>query len=149
MRSPLHHRLHHPVRNLVLISMCLLTLGGCVERRIRVTSTPAGARVWVNDQQIGTTPVETRFTFYGGYDVRVELDGYEPIDELRRAKAPLYEYPGPDLIATALPNRFENIIEWHFDLQEVAETSDPEQAREDLLGRAEELRRRALSESDR
>ncbi|MGV6814779.1 MAG: PEGA domain-containing protein [Phycisphaerales bacterium] len=141
--------MNRPVRNGVLISMCLLTLGGCVERRIRVTSTPAGARVWVNDQQIGTTPVETRFTFYGGYDVRVELDGYEPIDELRRAKAPLYEYPGPDLIASALPHRFENIIEWHFDLQEVAEASDPEQAREDLLGRADELRRRALSDTDR
>ena len=140
--------MHKPARNLVLISMCLLTLGGCVERRIRVTSTPAGARVWVNDQQIGTTPVETRFTFYGGYDVRVELDGYEPIDELRRAKAPLYEYPGPDLIASALPHRFENIIEWHFDLQEVAEASDPEQAREDLLSRADELRRRALTDSN-
>lgn len=126
--------------------MCLFMLSGCVERRIRVTSSPVGARVWVNDQHIGTTPVETRFTFYGGYDVRVELDGYESVNELRQAKAPLYEYPGPDLIATALPFRFKNTVEWHFDLDQVAEAIDPEQAREDLLLRADELRRQALTE---
>jgi hypothetical protein len=138
--------MHNRMRNLLLISMCLCMLTGCVERRIRVTSSPAGARVWVNDQHIGTTPVETRFTFYGGYDVRVELDGYESVNELRKAKAPLYEYPGPDLIATALPHKFTNTIQWHFDLDQVAEAIDPQQAREDLLLRADELRRQALSE---
>ena len=127
----------------LFLSLFLLT--GCVERRIRVTSSPAGARVWVNDQHIGTTPVETRFTFYGGYDVRVELDGYESINELRQAKAPLYEYPGPDLIATALPYKFKNTVEWHFDLDQVAEAIDPQQARIDLLLRADELRRQALT----
>jgi PEGA domain-containing protein len=123
----------------------LLLLTGCVERRIRVTSSPAGARVWINDQQVGTTPLETRFTFYGGYDVRVELEGYNPINELRQAKAPLYEYPGPDLIATALPFKLKPLIEWHFDLTQVEETTNPEAARENLLNRAESLRQQALS----
>ena len=120
-----------------------MSMTGCVERRIRVTSSPAGARVWINDQQVGTTPVETRFTFYGGYDVRVELPGYESINELRQAKAPLYEYPGPDLVATALPFDFKPMVEWHFDLEQVEEATDPEGARENLLDRAAKLRQQA------
>lgn len=135
-----------------LIALSLLaistTLTGCVERRIRVTSTPSGARVWINDQQVGTTPVETRFTFYGGYDVRVELKGYESINELRQAKAPFYEYPGPDLIAAAIPHDFKSIIDWHFELQQVEEAIDPEGARDNLLDRAQDLRGRAQINHD-
>jgi len=103
-----------------------LLLSACVERRIRVTSTPPGARVIINDQDIGHTPVETNFTFYGGYDVQVLLDGFEPVHELRNAKAPLHEYPGIDLVATALPVDFDHTVEWHFDLEEVPEATDPE-----------------------
>jgi len=132
----------------MVIVASMLTLTACVERRIRVTSSPAGARVWLNDQQVGTTPLETRFTFYGNYDVRVELDGYESINELRTAKAPLYEYPGPDLIATALPFKFKPLIEWHFNLQQVEEATDPEGARENLLDRAESMRQQANSYSN-
>jgi len=131
---------------LLLTSSALaLSMTGCVERRIRVTSSPTGARVWINDQQVGTTPVETRFTFYGGYDVRVELPGYESINELRQAKAPLYEYPGPDLVATALPINFKPMVEWHFDLEQVGEATDPDGARENLLDRAADLRQQARS----
>ena len=132
----------------LIIIAAALPLTGCVERRIRVTSSPAGARVWINDQQVGTTPLETRFTFYGGYDVRVELEGYNAINELRQAKAPLYEYPGPDLIATALPFNFKPLIEWHFDLTQVEEATDPEAARENLLDRAESMRQQAQSDSN-
>jgi PEGA domain len=123
-------------------------VSGCVERKIRVTSEPPGARVWLNDQHIGTTPVDTRFTFYGGYDVRVELSGYEPVNELRQAKAPLHEYPGIDLVAHAIPHKFDTLIEWHFDLEQVPEASDPESARENLLDRAADLREQARSNTD-
>lgn len=144
----MHKQLHKTTTAMLIASAALLTLSGCVERRIRVTSTPSGARVWINDQQVGTTPVETHFTFYGNYDVRLELHGYNAVSEPRKAKAPLYEYPGPDLIATALPFNFKPLIEWHFDLTEVEETTDPEHARDNLLTRAADLRNQALSESD-
>ncbi len=113
--------MHKNTARLAALSFIALssTLIGCVERQIRVTSTPAGARVWINDQQVGITPVESRFTFYGGYDVRVELEGYESINELRTAKAPLHEYPGIDLLAHAIPADFKNTVEWHFDLEQV------------------------------
>lgn len=128
---------------LLLITM-LIVLPGCLQRRIRVTSDPPGAIVWVNDTEIGRTPAETTFTFYGDYDVRLELDGYEPVHEMRRAKAPLHEYPGPDLIAAALPVKFKNLVEWHFALEQSQEralsTDDLESA---LIERARRARRQA------
>ena len=120
-----------------------VVLTGCVQRKIRVTSTPPGARVILNDQEIGHTPVETRFTFYGGYDVQLIKPGYEHIHELRKAEPPLHEYPVIDLAATAAPKNIEHTIEWHFDLTPVPESSDPDSAREDLLNRASDLREQA------
>jgi hypothetical protein len=133
-------------RAAVRCSLTLLvatTLPACVQRKIRVTSTPPGARVLLNDQEIGITPVETRFTFYGGYDIQLIKPGYEHIHELRQAKAPLYEYPVIDLAATAVPADISHTIDWHFDLTPVPEASDPEAAREALLDRAADLREQA------
>ena len=138
-----------PRRSLLVLApltACVLLAPGCIERRIRVTSEPPGALVWLNDREIGRTPVETTFTFHGDYDVRLDLDGYEPIHEERQAKAPVYEYPGIDLVASALPVRFKNEIDWHFDLEPSLETSQPPTAFEDdLLDRAETLRMQALT----
>lgn len=91
-----------------------LACGGCLQRRIVVTSEPEGAVVWINDQEVGRTPVETAFTFYGTYDVRVRKEGFEPVSEARKAKSPWWEYPGPDLIASALPMRIRKTVNWHF-----------------------------------
>lgn len=127
---------------LVLIAL-LLSNGGCIQRRIRVTSEPPGAVVWLNDTEIGRTPAEAEFTFYGDYDVRLELPGYMPVHEMRRTVAPFYEYPGPDLIAEVVPHKFEKVFEWHFDLEEVPErTQSPEELEADLIRRARELRSR-------
>lgn len=130
----------------LLLILALLALPGCIQRRIRVTSEPPGAVVWLNDTEIGRTPAEAEFTFYGSYDVRLELEGYAPVHEARRTPAPFYEYPGPDLIAEILPHTFENIVAWHFDLEPTPErTAPPEELEADLLGRARELRGRTES----
>ncbi|MBL4809158.1 MAG: PEGA domain-containing protein [Phycisphaerales bacterium] len=109
--------------------------GGCVERRVKVTSEPSGARVWLNDEVIGVTPCEAGFKFYGKYDVRLALDGYEPIHEGRVMKAPIYEYPIIDLAATAVPFKFKSVNNWHFVFVE-SRVDD----REGMIGRAMELR---------
>lgn len=127
------------VRTTVASLAVLFTLGGCVERRVKVTSEPSGARVWLNDEAIGVTPCEAGFKYYGKYDVRLALDGYEPVHEGRVMKAPLYEYPVVDLAATAVPVKFESVNEWHFVLVESAEVAGD---RDDLIGRAVELRDR-------
>lgn len=116
-------------------------LSGCLERRLSITSEPPGALVWVNDVELGRTPVEADFVFYGEYDVRVQLDGYEPIQQRITAPQPLYEYPPIDLFAGALPVDFENVVKWHFDLVPSLETSQtPEEFEKGLLERARGVR---------
>lgn len=116
-------------------------LTGCLERRLSITSEPPGALVWVNDVELGRTPVEADFLFYGEYDVRVQLDGYEPIQKQITASQPLYEYPPIDLFAGALPVDFENVVRWHFDLTPSLETTQaPAEFQRDLLERARAVR---------
>ena len=128
-------------------------LGGCIERRIRITSEPSGALVHLNDVEIGRTPVEAGFTFHGVYDVRLDLEGYEPVWTSRKAKAPLYEVPLVDLLAEAAPMRFRNHQHWHFDLAPAAEVAaDTAGFEAGLVERANELRGRvpgAMAEGER
>ena len=118
-----------------IAGLTLSTFSGCVQRRVEITSEPSGARVWLNDEMVGVTPCEAGFKYYGVYDVRLDLDGYEPVHEGRTMKAPIYEYPVIDLAATAVPANIESVNEWHFVL-----TSTGEADREGLIGRAQELR---------
>ena len=117
-------------------------LPGCLERTIKVTSEPPGALVWLNDVEVGRTPLETDFTFYGEYAVRVRKEGYEPIMTTRLAKMPGYEWPVVDLASEAWPQKITTEFTWHFDLVPAAERTDPEAAREAILQRAAETRDR-------
>lgn len=120
---------------------CAVGTGGS-QRTIVVTSEPAGAVVWLNDVEIGRTPVETDFTFFGTYDVRLRLDGYEPVTTSRKTDAPWHEWPGVDLAAAVIPLRFETKIEWHFDLLQAEEFRlESGEAERLLLDRADEMRR--------
>lgn len=126
-----------------LVAAALVTaasLPGCSRRTIEVTSTPPGAVVWLNDQQVGRTPIEVHFTHFGVYDVRLKLDGYEPISTSRHAVTPVHEYPPIDLPASALP--IEHRVTWHFDL-----TPTPDQPPSALVARAAALRARAATEA--
>lgn len=114
-----------------------LGLGGCVERTISITSEPAGALVWLNDEEVGRTPLTVPFTWYGIYDVRLEKDGYEPKWTTGKAAAPWWEAPGPDLVAEAIPGA-ESRIAWHYDLQPAVPAE--QQSVPDLLERARDMR---------
>jgi hypothetical protein len=91
---------------------------GCLERTIHVTTDPPGALVHLNDVEVGRTPVEVPFHDFGTYDVRLALEGYEPIHTGAEADAPAWEWPGLDLVAMILPFPFETNVRWHFDLEE-------------------------------
>lgn len=45
---------------------------------LKITSTPSGARVFVNDKQYSDTPMELRQLSPGVYKIRLEKDGYDP-----------------------------------------------------------------------
>ena len=130
------------MRRSALVLAMALSAGGCLERTVTITSDPAGALVTLNDQQIGRTPVETGFKYFGVYDVRLELDGYEPIVTEHEAVAPIWEYPGIDLLAIAAPWRVKTALKWHYDLEPVpqagAEAAEAEESA--LIDRARSMR---------
>ena len=47
---------------------------------VRVTSWPTGADVLVNGEIRGTTPVTVTLARWGGYRIRIEMDGYQPYE---------------------------------------------------------------------
>lgn len=110
--------------------LALVPLSGCLKRTISVTTTPPGAIVWINDVEVGRTPLETDFTFFGNYDVRLRREGYEAITTNMKVKAPLHETPPIDLAAEAIPAKFETKVAWHFDLVPVAENAGDKLAAE-------------------
>ncbi|MFN9131391.1 MAG: PEGA domain-containing protein [Phycisphaerales bacterium] len=128
-----------------LYGVLTLGLSGCSggghQRTIAITSEPAGATVWLNDVEIGRTPVESTFRFYGTYDVRLSLAGYEPVLSGRTANPPPHEWVGLDLVTAGLPLKDRH--EWHFVLQPVAESVDKAGAEAALRERAVELRAKA------
>jgi len=87
------------VLSLALLGACLAILGGCgrVDRTVTVTSEPPGAIVFLNDNEIGRTPVTTHFTWYGTYRVRLEKEGYATLTAAEPIRAPWFQWVPLDL----------------------------------------------------
>ena len=115
----------------ILAALLVIAMTGCVKRTISITSEPAGALVWVNDREVGRTPVDVAFTYYGEYDVRLDLPGYEPIMTSRWIKAPVWDQPVADLVAEAWPRDLHSNPRWEFSLavEEVDDAALIERAR--------------------
>ncbi len=121
---------------LLAIFMLVAALAsGCVERRLTVYTEPEGAVVWLNDEEIGTSPVTVSFSWYGDYRVRIRKDGYETLSTNRELEAPMNDYFPFDFLAQLYPDRILDEYEWHFELQEL---DSPD--REELMNQAERLR---------
>ena len=121
----------------VTITAILLfaSLVGCVKRRISISSNPQGALVWVNDREVGRTPVEFEFLYYGEYDLRLEKEGFEPIMTTRWAKTPVWELPVIDFFAEVVAPDRESRVYWNFELEPRNDNADL------LLYRANRFRR--------
>jgi hypothetical protein len=57
-----------------------------------VRSDPEGALVTIDRQTVGHTPVAVPFTYYGTREIRLEKDGYEPLEAKERLRPPWYEW---------------------------------------------------------
>ncbi len=126
-----------------------MSLTGCVDRRIVVTTEPAGALVYINDLEVGRTPLQTSFLYHGWYDVRVELEGYEVLRTEAEAAAPVYEWPPIDLVAEALPMKIRNRQRWHFVLSPLAEAALTGEEAERLLAERARAMRAELAATPR
>ena len=90
---------------------------GCVKRTISISSIPEGALVWVNDREMGRTPISFDFTYYGEYDVRLELDGFEPIMSSRWATSPMWDALIIDLATEVVHPSAHSDVRWEFVLE--------------------------------
>ncbi|MBC89671.1 MAG: hypothetical protein CMJ71_03075 [Planctomycetaceae bacterium] len=123
------------------VTAILLMSIGCVQRRMTVRSNPPGALVYVDDYQIGTTPVSTDFVYYGTRKIRLIKDGYDTLTVQQPFPVPWYEIFPLDFVT-------ENLWPWEIrdervvDLAMVPAGTVPA---ETVVSRAELARRSAGS----
>lgn len=128
----------------VMISALLTAASGCVQRTVSISTQPEGALVWLNDKEVGRTPVKVPFDWYGDYDVVIRKDGHQTLKTHRRLVRPWFEYPPFDLFAEVfVPATIHDDHTWQFDLD-----ASPEVARSELIERAEHMRDQASGESE-
>ena len=105
---------------MVFALFACMMLTGCnsVHRRMTIRSDPPGALVIVDGEEIGHTPAQMDFTYYGTREIKLVKDGYETLTTMQRVKAPLYQWVGPDFIAdNFLPFKVTDRHEFQYRLQ--------------------------------
>src|SRR6187551_2154820 len=87
-----------PLQSVVVVLLILASLSasGCVRRRLTVRSFPPGAQVFVDDQEIGTTPCSASFVYYGTRKLTLIKDGYKTETVWQTFNAPWYQVPPLD-----------------------------------------------------
>ena len=119
----------------------LLAICGCIERTVTIRSEPDHALVYLNDDEVGRSPVTVPFTWYGDYDIVIRKEGYETLKTHQRLHTPWYDLPGVDFFTeTLLPLRIHDHRE--LPVYTLAEQKLPD--KEDVISRAEEMREKAL-----
>jgi len=121
---------------MVVVVAATVLLGGCVERRLTINTTPQGAMVVLNDEEIGQSPATVAFNWYGDYNVRISKEGYETLKTHRRLKSPWYDKFPWDFFAQVIsPKKIRDSYEWTFELS-------PKQLpdREQLIQKAQDLK---------
>jgi hypothetical protein len=131
---------YRPVMHSLARSIPMLLLAaaaaGCVQRRMTIRSDPPGALVYVDDYQIGTTPVSHDFVYYGTRKIRLVKDGYETLTVRQPFPIPWYEYFPLDFVS-------ENLIPWEIRDERVVDLSMAPAAAtppEVVVARAEQAR---------
>ena len=117
--------------------MLCAVASGCVQRRLTIRSNPPGAVVYVDNYEIGTTPVATDYVYYGTRKIRLVKDGYETLTVMQPLPAPWFQFPGIDFFSENVNPREirdERTLDFQLQPQVIVPT-------EQLLGRAENLRR--------
>jgi hypothetical protein len=114
----------------------LAVLPGCVRRRMTVRSNPPGAVVFVDDQEIGTPPASTAFTYYGPRKIQLVKDGFETLTVKQTFYPPWYEITPLDFVSENLwphETRDEQYLDFQLQPQQIVPA-------EKLVERAESLR---------
>jgi hypothetical protein len=125
---------------IAILAIAMLVPCGCVRRRLNVRSNPPGALVYVDNQQIGTTPCSVDFTYYGTREIRLVKPGYETLTLNQPIPAPWYQIPPLDFFSENLvPTKIRDNRTVTYDL--APQLIVP---REQLIERANQLRQDTL-----
>jgi len=130
-------------RQVVLLASAVLPLaaaGGCVKRTLSINTQPPAALVYLNDQEVGRTPVSVPFTWYGDYDIIIRKEGYQTLQTHKRIHPPWYQVPPFDFMAEVL-----SPVTYH-DRHELEYALEPRQypTTQQLLEQASSFRDRTL-----
>jgi hypothetical protein len=120
---------------LFVLLVVVFVVAGCVERKLTINTNPSGAEVFLNDEEIGTSPVTVSFNWYGDYNVTIRKPGFQTLATHRKLTSPLIDYFPFDFFAEVLyPGRIVDSYQWSFDL-----TLQKEIGRQELIQDAEQL----------
>jgi len=126
----------------LVVALVLMSLTGCVRRRMTIRSTSTGGRsdigalVYVDDYEVGTTPIAQNFTYYGTRKIRLVKDGYETMTVMQPMRPPWWQIPPIDFVT-------ENLLPGELtDSRTLAYQMTPQRIvpPDELRGRAEQLR---------
>jgi hypothetical protein len=121
---------------LAAVIACAILSAGCVQRRMTIRSNPPGALVYVDDYQLGQTPVSHDFVYYGTRKIRLVKDGYETLTVRQPFPLPWYQYFPLDFVT-------ENLIPWEIRDERVVDLAMQPAAStppESVVARAEQAR---------
>jgi len=118
------------------VLVALAAAPGCVQRRMTIRSSPPGALVYVDDYQIGSTPVSTDFIYYGTRKIRLVKDGFETLTVRQPFPMPWYQVFPLDFVT-------ENLWPWEIRDERVVDlamTPADSQPAEAVVARAQQAR---------
>ncbi len=131
-------------RGVAVAILVLASTVGCIERTVTINTEPQGATVFLNDEEVGQSPVRVPFTWYGDYDIILRKEGFKTVQAHHRLHTPWYQYPFIDIVSECfIPFTIhdDHVIDTFALETYVAPDKD------ELLHRSGELRARALSET--
>lgn len=126
----------------MLTAALLLSQSGCLRRRLTVHSNPPGALVYVDNQQIGTTPCSVDFTYYGTREIRLIKPGFDTLTVNQPIPTPWYQIPPLDFVS-------ENLVPYKIrDNRTVTYNLAPQMMipTEELIQRGQQLRQATLQQ---
>ncbi len=144
VRLGLYFSLATRMKHRFLAILCLLLFApGCVERRLTIRTNPPGALCYVDDHEVGITPVSTSFIYYGNRKIRLVKDGFETLTVIEPVGPPWYEIPPIDFFSETLV--IGKLRDSHSLLYQLRPQIVVPQ--DQLLGRAEQLRQGTQSQA--
>jgi len=117
------------VSRLTKIACAALVLAastGCVYRSLTIRTEPPGAKLYVNDELKGETPISYDFLWYGWHRIILRKDGYERVEDRRRLRAPFYLWIPFDLGFELLPLPVRDSRTWSYTLTPTETLPEPQ-----------------------